>query len=40
MKRQVNRERKETEVWKVRDKIMLNMKDLMFKKRLARKLVD
>ena len=40
MKRQVDKERKETEVQKIRDRVMLSMKDLMFKKRLARKLVD
>jgi len=31
MKRQVNRERKEAEVWKVRNKVMLSTKDLVFK---------
>jgi len=40
MKRQANRERKETEDWKKGDKILLSTKDLVFKERLARKLVD
>ena len=40
MKRQVDRGRKETKVWKVRDKVMLSMKDLVFKERLVKKLVD
>ena len=40
MKRQVNRGRKEAEVQKVGDKIILSMKDLIFKERLAKKLVD
>jgi len=40
MKRQVNRGRKEAEVWKVEDRIMLSTKDLMFKKKLAKKLID
>ena len=40
MKRQADRERKETEEWKKGDKVMLSTKDLVFKERLARKLVD
>jgi len=40
MKRQANKERRETKEWKKRDKVMLSIKDLMFKKRLAKKLVD
>ena len=40
MKRQVDKERKKTEDWKKRDRVMLSTKDLMFKKRPARKLVD
>jgi len=40
MKRQADRGRKETKVWKVRDKVMLSTKDLVFKERLAKKLVD
>jgi len=40
MKRQVNRRRKEVEVWKVEDKVMLSTKDLVFKKQLVKKLVD
>jgi len=40
MKRQADRRRKESEEWKKEDKVMLSMKDLMFKERLARKLVD
>jgi len=40
MKRQADRGRKETEDWKKGDRVMLSTKDLVFKKRLARKLVD
>ena len=40
MKRQVDRERKEAEVWKVGDKVILSTKDLVFKEQPARKLVD
>jgi len=40
MKRQADRRRKESEVWKKGDRVMLSMKDLVFKERLARKLVD
>ena len=40
MKRQADRGRKETEEWKKGDRVMLSTKDLVFKKRLARKLVD
>jgi len=40
MKRQADRGRKETEDWKKRDRILLSTKDLVFKKRLAKKLVD
>ena len=40
MKRQANRGRKEVEVWKVRDKIILSTKNLVFKEQPARKLVD
>jgi len=40
MKQQANRRRKEAEMWKAEDKIMLSMKNLVFKERLARKLVD
>jgi len=40
MKRQTNRGRKETENWKKGDRVMLSTKDLVFKERLARKLVD
>ncbi len=32
MKRQVDRERKEVEDWKKGDRVMLSMKDLVFKK--------
>ena len=31
IKRQVDRERKKPEVWKVEDKVMLSIKDLVFK---------
>jgi len=40
MKRQVDRGRKKAEVWKVGDKVMLSTKDLVFKERLVKKLVD
>ena len=40
MKRQVNRGRKEAKVWKVGDRVILSIKDLVFKERLAKKLVD
>jgi len=40
MKRQADRERKEVEEWKVGDKVMLSIKDLVFKERPAKKLVD
>ena len=40
MKRQVDRERKEAEVQKVGDRVMLSIKNLMFKKRPVKKLVD
>ena len=40
MKRQTDRKRKETEDWKKRDRVLLSTKDLVFKERPARKLVD
>ena len=40
MKKQVDRERKEVEKQKVGDKMMLSMKDLVFKKRPVKKLVN
>jgi len=40
MKQQANRERKKAEVWKVENKVMLSMKDLMFKEQPVKKLVD
>ena len=40
MKRQVDRGRKETENWKKGDRVMLSTKDLVFKERPARKLVN
>ena len=40
MKRQANRERKESKVWKRKDRVLLSTKDLTFKERPARKLVD
>ena len=40
MKRQADRERKEAEVWKVENKVILSTKDLVFKERLVKKLVD
>ena len=40
MKRQADKERKESEVWKKRDRVLLSTKDLVFKERPVRKLVD
>jgi len=40
MKRQADRGRKKAEIWKVGDRIMLSIKDLVFKERLVKKLVD
>ena len=40
MKRQVDRGRKESKDWKKRDKVMLSTKDLVFKERPVRKLVE
>jgi len=40
MKRHADRGRKEAEVWKVGDKVILSTKNLVFKKRPAKKLVD
>ena len=40
IKRQADRGRKEAEVWKVGDKVILSTKNLMFKERLVKKLVD
>jgi len=40
MKRQAYKGRKKAEKWKVGDKMMLSTKDLMFKEKPAKKLVD
>ena len=40
MKQQADRERKEIEEWKKEDKIVLSIKDLVFKEQLAKKLAD
>ena len=40
MKRQADRGRKETEKWKKGDRVLLSTKDLVFKERLVKKLVD
>jgi len=40
MKRQADKGRKETEDWKKEDRVLLSTKDLVFKERLVRKLVD
>jgi len=40
MKRYVDRKRKEMEEWKRGDRVMLSMKDLVFKERPVRKLVE
>ena len=40
MKRQADKERKETENWKKGDRVLLSMKNLVFKERPVKKLVD
>jgi len=40
MKRQVDRRRKESENWKKEDRVLLSIKDLVFKEKLVKKLVD
>ena len=40
MKQQVDRETKKVEEWKKCNKIMLSTKDLVFKKKLAKRLVN
>jgi len=40
MKRQADSRRKKVEVWKVGNSVMLSTKNLIFKERLAKKLVD
>ena len=40
IKRQADKGRKETKDWKKGDRVLLSTKDLMFKERLVRKLVD
>jgi len=40
MKRYVDRGRKETEKWKKRDRVLLSTKDLVFKERLTKKLME
>ena len=40
MKRQADREKKKTKEWKKGDRVLLSTKDLVFKERPARKLVD
>jgi len=40
MKRKVDKERRESENWKKGDRVLLSTKDLVFKERLERKLVD
>ena len=40
IKKQADRRQKEMEDWKKGDKVVLSTKDLVFKERLARKLVD
>ena len=37
---QANKRRKESKNWKKGDRVLLSTKDLVFKERLARKLVD
>jgi len=40
MKRQTDKRRKENKVWKKEDRVLLSTKDLVFKERPVRKLVD
>ena len=40
MKRYADRERKETEEWKKGDRVLLSTKDLVFKERLSKKLME
>ena len=40
MKRYVDQNRKETEDWKKRNRVLLSTKDLVFKERPARKLME
>ena len=40
MKRQIDKERRESKDWKKGDRVLLNTKDLVFKERPVRKLVD
>jgi len=40
MKRQADKGRKESKEWKKGDRVLLSTKDLVFKERLMRKLVD
>ena len=40
MKQQADKERRKAKEWKKRNKIMLSTKDLMFKDRPVKKLVD
>jgi len=40
MKRQADKERKKTEDWKKRDRVLLSTKNLAFKERLVKKLMD
>jgi len=40
MKQQADRKRKKAEEWKKRNKVILSTKDLVFKERLAKKLVN
>ena len=40
MKWQASKKRREAKKWKKRDKMILNTKDLVFKERLVKKLVD
>ena len=40
MKRYADRSRKETEKWEKGDRVLLSTKDLVFKERLARKLME
>ena len=40
MKRQADRRRKKVKVWKIGDRVILSIKDLVFKERPVKKLVN
>jgi len=40
MKQQADRERGDVEMWKAGDRVVLSIKDLVFKEKLVKKLMD